>query len=176
MRSDLKSRANSALAQLLHQQRDSLHRYFQRRTAHNWDAQDLVQETCARVLAADRERPSAIRNPEAYLYTIASNLLKTRAAQSQQMQSDSEAANHVDEALTTPCQAMAAADQAQRRERLTRVLARLPERQRDILMLRYRDELDYRQIAAQLGISTHMVKKYVVKALAACRQGMLPYD
>jgi RNA polymerase sigma-70 factor (ECF subfamily) len=45
-----------------------------------------------------------------------------------------------------------------------------------VLVMHYRDELSYREISEQLLISASMVKKYIVKALTVCRQGMGRYD
>ena len=39
-----------------------------------------------------------------------------------------------------------------------------------MLLMQYRDDLSYREIAERLKVSTHMVKKHVVKALALCRR------
>jgi RNA polymerase sigma-70 factor (ECF subfamily) len=43
---------------------------------------------------------------------------------------------------------------------------------RAVIILQYRDELSYQQIAERLHISTHMVKKYVMQALGLCRRRM----
>jgi RNA polymerase sigma-70 factor (ECF subfamily) len=42
--------------------------------------------------------------------------------------------------------------------------------------MHYRDDLSYKEIGEQLAISPNMVKKYIVKGLAACRQGMARYE
>ncbi|WP_017163449.1 sigma-70 family RNA polymerase sigma factor, partial [Xanthomonas phaseoli] len=61
------------------------------------------------------------------------------------------------------------AQRQQRQQRLQTVLAELPERVRAVLVMQYRDGLSYKQIAQRLGVSSHMVKKYVVRGLSACR-------
>ena len=43
------------------------------------DAEDLAQEVYARLLRADQGERATITNPEAYLYTVAVNLLRERA-------------------------------------------------------------------------------------------------
>jgi RNA polymerase sigma factor (sigma-70 family) len=80
------------------------------------------------------------------------------------------------ERLATPCDAAAGVDREVRRQRLGELIARLSPKCRAVLVLHYRDELSYRQIGEQLSISPSMVKKYIVKALAVCRQGMGRYD
>ncbi len=164
------------LSRLFAEQRAPLNRYFMKRTAHTWDAQDLVQEVYLRLLTADRHRPDDIRNPEAYLYTIAANLLKKHAVMKRSAPVGSHGLEEVIERLTTPCDAAAGVDREVRRRRLGELIARLSPKCRAVLVLHYRDELGYREIAEQLSISTHMVKKYIVKALTVCRQGMGRYD
>ncbi|MGH8086945.1 MAG: RNA polymerase sigma factor, partial [Stenotrophomonas sp.] len=38
--------------------------------------------------------------------------------------------------------------------------------------MQYRDGLSYKQIAERMGVSSHMVKKHVVRGLAVCRRAM----
>lgn len=64
------------------------------------------------------------------------------------------------------------AERAFRRRRLSRILARLPPRCRAVLLMQHREGMSYKEIAKRLGVSTHMVKKYVVKALALCRDDL----
>jgi RNA polymerase sigma-70 factor (ECF subfamily) len=44
-----------------------------------------------------------------------------------------------------------------------------------VLLMQHRDGMSYEEMAVQLGVSTHMVKKYVVKALALCRRDLARY-
>jgi RNA polymerase sigma factor (sigma-70 family) len=166
----------SGLARLFEEQHDTLSRYFLKRTAHAWDAQDLVQELYLRLLRADRSGGEAILNPEAYLFTVAANLLKEHAARRQRSPLGSDELEDVIERLATPCDAAAGVDRNLRRQRLADIIARLTPKCRAVLVMHYRDELGYREIAERLNISTHMVKKYIVKALATCRSGMARYD
>lgn len=53
--------------------------FFRRRVAHPWDAQDLAQEVHVRLLRIDGREDSVIANPEACLFTVASNLVKEHA-------------------------------------------------------------------------------------------------
>lgn len=166
----------AGLSRLFEEQRDTLNRYFLRRTAHAWDAQDLVQEVYLRLLRADRHGAQDIRNPEAYLFTIASNLLREHASLRQRAPVNGDALEDVLERLATPCEAAAGVDRELRRRRLGELIARLTPRCRAVLVMHYRDELGYREIGERLGVSSNMVKKYIVKALAACRVGMARYD
>jgi RNA polymerase sigma factor (sigma-70 family) len=154
----------------------SLNSYFLRRVAHRWDAQDLVQEVYLRMLRADHDEEAPIRNPEAYLFTIAANLVKEHAVGRQRAPVSSEGMEDLIDRLATPCEAEGHIDRDVRRQRLGMLIARLSPKCRAVLVMHYRDELPYREIGEKLSISTHMVKKYIVKGLTACRQGMALYD
>jgi len=52
------------------------------------------------------------------------------------------------------------------------MISRLSPTCRAVPVMRYRDDLSYREIAELWSISTNMVKKYLVKGWAACRQRM----
>jgi len=164
------------LLRLFSEQRAPLNSYFLKRTAHAWDAQDLVQETYLRLLAADQHGADDIRNPEAYLYTIAANLMKKHAVMRRNAPVGSDGLGEIIERLTTPCDAAAGVDREVRRQRLGQLIGRLSPKCRAVLVMHYRDELSYREISEQLLISASMVKKYIVKALTVCRQGMGRYD
>ena len=154
----------------------ALHGFFRRRGAEAFDAQDLVQEIYLRLLRVDGRDGEAIENPEAYLYTVASNLVKEHGMLQKR------AARHVDiGSLTTELEAPDAAaeellDREARRRRLQAVLDSLPPRCRAVMVMQYRDEMSYREMASVLGVSTHMVKKHVVKALALCRRALRAGD
>jgi RNA polymerase sigma factor (sigma-70 family) len=154
----------------------SLNSYFLRRVAHRWDAQDLVQEVYLRMLRADLDDDSSIRNPEAYLFTVAANLVKEHAVGRQRAPVSSEGMEDLIDRLATPCEAESQIDRDLRRQRLGTLIARLSPKCRAVLVMHYRDELPYRDIGERLSISTNMVKKYIVKGLTVCRQGMALYE
>jgi RNA polymerase sigma-70 factor (ECF subfamily) len=164
------------LLRLFAEQRAPLNRYFLRRTAHAWDAQDLVQEVYLRLLTADRQSEEAIQNPEAYLYTIAANLVQEHAVRRQRMTTAGDDLEDMLERLAMPCEAEAGVDRDAMRKRLAGIMNRLSPKCRVAMILRYRDELGYREIGERLNVSPNMVKKYIVKGLTACRQGMSLYD
>lgn len=162
------------LARLFLQCRPSLNRYFLRRRAAAWEAEDLVQEVYLR-LQRSQVQSSEIANPEAYLFTIASNLLKEQALRRQPELRGAAALDEAEADLAVPFEGEHEVHAEQRRERLSMLMARLPPRCRAAMVLRYRDELDYRQIGERLCISVPMVKKHIARGVALCRQGMAGY-
>jgi RNA polymerase sigma factor (sigma-70 family) len=154
----------------------TLSSYFLRRVAHRWDAQDLVQEVYLRLLRIDPSDLANIRNPDAYLFTVAANLVKEHAVMQQQLPLSSDGLEEVLEQLSAPGNVEADMDRELRRQRLGALISRLSPKCRAVLVMHYRDELSYREIAEKLSISSNMVKKYIVKGLAACRQRMADYE
>jgi len=59
---------------------------------------------------------------------------------------------------------------------LREVLNQLPRNVTAAVVLQYWHGLSYEEIAQRLGISTHMVKKYLSQALIHCRRRMARLD
>jgi RNA polymerase sigma-70 factor (ECF subfamily) len=151
--------------------RGALQAFFHRRLRTKADTADLVQEVYLRMLRVSD--PEAIRNPEAYLFTVAGNLLRENAvADSRLAQELTIDAAEGAPALTTVSGFEAELDTEQRVARLCEVLEQLPPRCYAAVILQYRDELSYQEIAAQLEITPRMVKRYLAQAVSHCRQRM----
>lgn len=149
----------------------ALQAFFYRRIRTKSDAPDLAQEVYVRMLRVSDI--AAIRNPELYLYTVANNLVKEHAVL------DHRRACSVDLDEATVQQQLGELpafdgqlDTTQRVTRLRTVLAQLPPKCRAAVVLYYRHDLSYQEIADRLGISSHMVKKYLAQALGHCRRRM----
>ena len=164
----LAEQARRGLARIIAEQGPVLRGFFARRGAHE-DAEDLVQETWLRLLRAHHDRGEGIANPEAYLFTVALNLAREQAARRRQTPLRLDELQSLAAQLASGECLVDAAERAQRQRRLQAQLASLPERTRAVLVMQYRDGLSYRQIAERMGVSPHMVKKHVVRGLAACR-------
>ena len=156
---------------LFMQHRRGLLAFFSRRIRTKADAPDLAQEVYLRMLRISD--PDAIRNPEFYLYTVASNLLKERAIldrrQSATLDIDEDS---VQAQLGDLPSSDGDVDTARRIARLRVVLAQLSPKCRATVVLQYRYGLTYEQIGERLGVSPHMVKKYLCQALVHCRRRM----
>jgi RNA polymerase sigma factor (sigma-70 family) len=156
---------------LFAQHHAALQAFFYRRIRTKSDAPDLVQEVYVRMLrVSDTE---AIRNPELYLFTVASNLVKEHAVLDRRQSSavDVDEAS-IQERLGQLPALEGSLDTTQRIARLRVVLAQLPPKCRAAVTLQYRQGLTYQEIADRLEVSPHMVKKYLAHALAHCRRRM----
>ena len=150
--------------------RRALHRFFRRhRPAH---ADDLVQAVYVEVVANGPQ--GAVRDPIRYLFGIALNLLRSdyRRSARERARFVSMAPQSLD---ALPVYKSAWSDDSdqdsQVMERIELALARLPESWRIAFLRSRRDGWTYRQIADELHVSPHAVKKYIVKTLAHLRTG-----
>jgi RNA polymerase sigma factor (sigma-70 family) len=156
---------------LFAQHRSSLQAFLYRRVHRHPVAAELAQEVYLRMLRVPDMQ--TVLNPEAYLYTVASNLAKEHARREPKdgtvLDVDS---SFVQEQLAELPVFAGQLDAQQRIERLREVLHQLPPKCRAAVVLQYWHGQSYEEIAQRLGISTHMVKKYLSQALAHCRRRM----
>ena len=164
-------RKRTLVEKLFAEHRTALQGFFHRRIRTKADAPDLAQEVYLRMLRVSDS--DAIRNPELYLYTVANNLVKEHAVLDRRQASD------VDIDDTTVQQQLGdlpafdgELDSAQRVLRLREVLSQLSPKCRAAVVLHYKDGLRYQEVAERLGVSVHMVKKYLAQALVHCRRRM----
>jgi RNA polymerase sigma-70 factor (ECF subfamily) len=154
---------------LLHE--SALRGYLYRRVRSGTDAQELAQEVYLRLLQVPDVR--AVRNPQAYLYTIAANLLKEhRRKQLRRGFAVAPDDPAVEEQLSETRCAAEELDRQRRLQRLGEVIGQLSPKCQAVVALHFWQGLSYDEVAARIGISPHMVKKYVSQALAHCRRRM----
>jgi RNA polymerase sigma factor (sigma-70 family) len=164
--------AKQALVERLFSEHGSaLRAFFTRRIRRQPDSADLAQEVYLRMLRVPDVE--AVRNPEAYLFTVASNLAREYAV----LQRRERGALDVEEPAIQDQLAVLPSfggelDAERRRARLREVLGQLPPKCHAAVVLQYWHGLSYEEIAQRLGVSTHMVKKYLSQALAHCRRRM----
>ena len=132
------------------------------------DLDDLVQETFARVVAAQRSAP--IATAKAFLFTTARNLAIDRIRRDQII--GIEPLTEI-ERLSVFEDVPGVSETVGRRqelELLTQAIQSLPERCRQVLTLRKIYGLSQREIAAQLGISEHTVEAQVGNGMRKCAE------
>lgn len=156
----------SVAAEACEQYQAELHRFLMRRLHSSHHAQDLAQEAYLRLLRV--ERPELVRQPRAYLYRIAVNLVSEfrLRARREPITYDSDALAEAAERIEAPADE---GDRTADTQQIELILGQLPPLYRAIFVLRKRDGLSYHEIAQQLDISVHTVKKYLARAVAKCR-------
>lgn len=149
--------------------RASLVAYFMRRTGNQQEAEDLTQETFARLIGSSTFDKA--EEAHAFVFRVASNLLRDRA----------RAATRLRRYPSTPIDTVAGADFEPRlvegldpervliaKENLAEVLASLDElgeRTRNIFILFRLEGMKQKAIAAIYGISISTVEKHVMAAM-----------
>ena len=130
------------------------------------DQDDIIQESYARVLRAKEGGP--IRFPRALLFATARNAAidafrRSRRAPTEEITDFGESC-----VLEVRPDAVDIVNQKQELEMLTAAILALPARCRQIMTLRYMDELSYKDIASRLGISPETVKVHIAKGMRRC--------
>ncbi len=160
----------SLVERLFFEHGSRLRAFVRRRVSRDAEAMELAQEVYVRMLGVELE---TIRNPEAYMYTVALNLVREHAGHA----SREHCAVDVDEpgiqALISELPSFnAQLDHAQLVKRLHKALAELSPKTHAAVVMRDWYGLTYEEIADKLGISTHGVKKLLSDALVHCRRRM----
>jgi RNA polymerase sigma-70 factor (ECF subfamily) len=144
-----------------------LRRYLAARLRNTADVPDLVQEVFLRLLRV--ERYESIRNPEAYVMTVAGHVLHQHTLRLATAPHTVDAIDLVVDLQSVIDSDPGAQVDAQRRlEQLDYALARMAPNVHATFVLHRRDGLTLEEIGKQLGVSRSMVKKYLAKALIQC--------
>jgi RNA polymerase sigma-70 factor (ECF subfamily) len=130
------------------------------------DHDDVVQETYTRLLRARQK--GRLTYAKAFLFTAARNvaidMFRRRRTVTHEPISDFTELPVLEEAPGV----VETLEHQQRLDLLIEAVSALPERCRQVMMLRHLDGLSYKEIAAQLGISPETVKVHMVKGVRDC--------
>lgn len=152
----------------------ALHLFFVKRGLTHAEAEDLTQEVYLRI--ARMKDVNSIREPEAFLFQAAANLLRDKIRRDR-------VRRRADHVSVETCQ-LPAEDSSpfrvlagkQALEGVLRALNELPPRQRDVFVLHRFEGLTYTQIAARLGVSVSAVEKHMMKAIARIHESWRARD
>jgi RNA polymerase sigma factor (sigma-70 family) len=142
--------------------------FFRKRARNSAEVQDLVQQVFLRL--AQSPKFDGIRNPEGYIFQTAANALKDQArhrsvrerfAAQQLHESDAQRTDFSPERVLQAREAVAKVAQA---------LRQLPERTRDVFVLRCFEGLKSTEIGQLQGISVRAVEKHMAKAMVHLRR------
>jgi RNA polymerase sigma-70 factor (ECF subfamily) len=146
-------------------------RFFLRRVSRREDAEELAQEVFQRLLRVPDT--SMILKPQAYLYTVANNLLREYRSQERRERGSYDLDDPaVQEELADLPGFGGEVDLERRKKVLLGLLRDLPPKCQAVIVMHYFHDMTYEEIAARLEISPHMVKKYVTRALKHFRLHM----
>lgn len=148
--------------------RRPLQRFFASYRLSTHDVDDLTQEVFLRL--AGSSCPADLRRPDAFVFTLARNLVRDRA---RRLHTKAAAASVTLDDVDLRCGGPTPEEALEHGERLGRALAALgtlkPATRRAFLLHRVHG-YSYAEIATGTGVSVSMVEKHVMAAIAALRE------
>lgn len=132
------------------------------------DHDDLVQETYRRLLAA--HAAGRVRCARAFLFTTARNAALDVFRRRRILPLEEITDFGASAVLEEQPDAAALAGHRQELEILAEAVRALPDRCRQVVMLRHLEGLSYKEIATRLGISPETVKVHMAKGLRRCTE------
>jgi RNA polymerase sigma factor (sigma-70 family) len=151
----------------------ALQQFFRRRLRRQWEAPDLTQEVYTRMLRVNDYE--SIENPEAYLFTVATNLLRERAVIEQKRITESVhlVSPEAMPALTLEPPSAEDIDRDARLARLREAVADLPPKLQAVLVWTFEEGATQEEIGRRLGVSRRMARKHLAAAMEHCRRRMM---
>lgn len=136
-------------------------------------AEDVVQEVFGALWTA-RARLTITTSLRSYMYGAVRNRalnIRKHEAVVEDWERD-ESSDDVRALHPSPIQPDQLLDKRLVADRLAKAFDALPERQAQVMLLRWRDELSYAEIAEALGISVKGVEKHLSRGLEALRRAL----
>jgi RNA polymerase sigma-70 factor (ECF subfamily) len=145
-----------------------LRRFLSVRLRNAQDVPELAQEVFLRLLRV--ERHEAIRNPEAYLFTVASHVIHQHALRNSARPAFVDIAEAASElTVSEGDDPLTKTDNAQRIEHLEVFLSKLPPRVAAALVLHRVSGYTVQEVADRLGVRRETAKRYLARAAQYCR-------
>lgn len=158
-----------AVARLFHEANPVLVRYLTARLRSEQEAREVAQEAYVRLL--QMEKPGSHDSFRAYLFKTATNLALDRLRHRRVRYRVEQAETHE----AWPSAGSDAGDPAnvllarELSDQLVGFLQELPPKCRDVFSLHRLDGIPQREVAACLGFSERMVRRYVTYTMVYCR-------
>ncbi|QQP95438.1 RNA polymerase sigma factor [Lysobacter enzymogenes] len=139
--------------------------FFSKRVKDAAEVEDLTQEVFLHLIR--RARGGPIEHVEQYVFQVAANTLRDwgrrRRARNQDAHESFDAEVHDPATDISPERVLLGKEQV---ELVAAALRGLPERTRDVFVLRVMEKKKYAEIAAMMAISVRSAEKHMAKALA----------
>ncbi|MDO6682457.1 MULTISPECIES: sigma-70 family RNA polymerase sigma factor [unclassified Oceanobacter] len=144
-----------------------LRNWLNQRMGSSERAADLAHDTFIRVLL-NHSQLHSLREPRAYLKTIASRLLIDDSRKRRVEQAWIEAWTEFNQEDACSCSAETQAEVTELLTALVRMLEGLPEKVRNAFIWSRLEGLTYADIAQRLNVSHSSVKQYIASAMLHC--------
>jgi RNA polymerase sigma factor (sigma-70 family) len=158
----------AVIERLFREHNESLIRFLRGRVESRNEALEVAQEAYVRLLSLDQ--PGAVSYLRAFLFKTAANIAIDRRRRHRNYDRVTERQLFMELAENRTPERQVAAEQTLRR--LGSLIEAMPPKCREAFVMNQIQGLDAAPIAARLGITESMVRKYVVRALLHCRERM----
>lgn len=138
-----------------------LRRYFSKQQ----DIEDVVQETYLRAYAAERKK--CIQHPKAFLFRVAKNVALTELTKKSRQITDYLEESGASVLIETEASAYEEIEAQEILGRYCDAVATLPDRCREVFLLRKVHGLPHKEIAERMSLSTSSVAKYIARGVLA---------
>ena len=150
------------------QQHEALLRFLCRKLGSMSEAADVAQQTYEKLLKS--EQVDQINNPKAFVYKMAANLaIDTMRKRSRTELSVEEEADEIELLPGSGSSPEDIVSSEQVILLIRQFISELPPKCRYAFLSYKFEDNDYKEIADQLGVSESMIRKYVLRAMAYCR-------
>ncbi len=160
----------NAFRQLVERWQQPLLAFLERMVGDREEARDLGQETFYRVFA-QAARYEAGGKFRSWLFSIAGNLARSRLRRRRVLRWIHFDPRHHDQPAPQ-ADAHARVEQIAAQQRVREALARLPDRQRQAILLQRYEQMSYREIAAAMEITVPAVESLLQRAMASLRHDL----
>lgn len=151
--------------EVFNQHSQTLRNYIYYKCGDTQQAEDIVQEAyiklwqnCAKVI---------FNKAKSYLFTVANNHFLNEVAHKKVVLDHQKQNNYTNSTSETPQFIL---EEKEFHEKLTKAIADLPEKQREVFLLSRIDKKKYSEIADIVGISVKAVEKRMSKALITLKE------
>lgn len=144
-----------------------LKKYLARYFTNAQDIEDVAQETYLRAFAAEQKKH--IEQPKAFLFRIAKNVALNELTRKSHQITDFIEDVSASIVLETAASAEEEVDAQESFELYCEAVVSLPEKCRQVFLLRKVHGLAHKEIAARMSLSVSSVEKYLRQGVLACR-------
>lgn len=154
----------------------NIHKYLRRYLHKEQDIEDIIQEVYIKAVHAAERKNHEISQPKAFLFTIAKNL-----ALNELTKKANRITRFIDELSeeTVTNSSASVESEYEKNEKFciyARAVSELPEKCRQVYLLRKVYAFSHKEIAAQVGISVSCVEKYLSDGIKSCKQYVKRYE
>ena len=165
-----KDRSSTAVTSAFLLHRRFLYKFLTRFFHDEQDIEDVTQETFLRAYAAEQKKATGIEHPKAYLFRIAKNIALNRLTRK-----SSQITSFIEDLSDSAViySETNAADEAEAQETLgiyCEAVASLPEKCRQVFLLRKVHGLSHKEIAEHMSLSVSSVEKYLRTGVLTCAE------